>query len=55
LAGLCREKEGRTSFLKKRSKKLLLMAAGLCAPWLNPTPAAFAKVFCFFFSKKKNP
>jgi hypothetical protein len=40
--------EGRTSFLKKRSKKLLLMGA---AP-VGPARPQHPEVFWFFFSKK---
>jgi len=39
----------RTSFLKKRSKKLLNPGPGLS----GKAEAKYAKVFCFFFSKKK--
>jgi hypothetical protein len=46
-----RQKEGSTSFLKKRSKKLLLMGAG--APVGTAPSARVKEVFCFFFSKKK--
>jgi hypothetical protein len=42
-------KQASASFLKKRSKKLLLTAG---SGTLLPTPAG-PKVFCFFFSKKK--
>jgi hypothetical protein len=42
-------KQASASFLKKRSKKLLLTAG--CGRRL-PTPPG-PKVFCFFFSKKK--
>jgi hypothetical protein len=40
--------EGRTSFLKKRSKKLLLTGFGLSAE----AQPEFVKVFWFFVSKK---
>jgi hypothetical protein len=42
-------KEGRTSFLKKRSKKLLQ----IWLPALAVRGVQQIKVFCFFFSKKK--
>jgi len=41
------KKEGRTSFLKKRSKKLLIM--GTCQ---TQRARKSPKVFWFFFSKK---
>jgi hypothetical protein len=40
--------------LKKRTKKLLLISTGIRATALRRMPAEFAKVFCFFFSKKKS-
>jgi hypothetical protein len=43
-------KEGRTSFLKKRSKKLLDIRPSLS----GEAAARHVKVFCFFFSKKKS-
>jgi len=41
--------EGRPSFLKKRSKKLLTRGARL-----DGSARKGKKVFCFFFSKKKS-
>jgi hypothetical protein len=43
------------SFLKKRSKRLLFAGDLACAgAWPQAVPdAPGAKVFCFFFSKKK--
>jgi hypothetical protein len=38
--------------LKKRTKKLLLLAAGMGVPALDTMSAAGVKVFWFFFSKK---
>jgi NodT family efflux transporter outer membrane factor (OMF) lipoprotein len=46
-----REKEGRSSFLKKRSKKLLPVV--IRGPLEMGRVCQGAKVFCFFFSKKK--
>jgi hypothetical protein len=43
------------SFLKKRTKKLLSVPGFIRGSALSETPDALAKVFCFFFSKKKNP
>ena len=42
------QEKGRTSFLKKRSKKLLLLRLGVC----GKLRAKKTKVFWFFFSKK---
>jgi hypothetical protein len=47
------EEEESRSFLKKRTKKTLPVAIGIRAARLNGLPDARAKVFCFFFSKKK--
>jgi hypothetical protein len=44
--------EGRSSFLKKRTKKLLLPLSRVPP---EESATALAKVFCFFFTKKKNP
>jgi len=41
-------KEESSSFLKKRTKKLLIAVADL-----SQAPPKDIKVFCFFFSKKK--
>jgi hypothetical protein len=43
-------KQGRTSFLKKRSRKLLILPASAFPDREN---ANSVKVSCFFFSKKK--
>jgi len=40
--------------LKKRTKKLLSIQGSTVSSALSASPDAFAKVFCFFFSKKKN-
>ncbi len=40
--------------MKKRSKKLLSVAGSILISGLNWMLAAIAKVFCFFFSKKKD-
>ena len=47
---ICRRKEGSSSFLKKRSKRLLQVQV-----WVPPerTATASEKVFCFFSSEKK--
>jgi hypothetical protein len=50
LGNLELEKEGSASFFEKKEAKKLSFTAGLGA--LMPAPAG-AKVFCFFFSKKK--
>jgi hypothetical protein len=41
-----KQKEGSSSFLKKRTKKLLFVS-------LTAGTGKQVKVFCFFFSKKK--
>jgi hypothetical protein len=46
----CQAKEGRRSFLKKRTKRLFLVLSRFSQA--APTPE-FAKVFCFFSSEKK--
>jgi hypothetical protein len=46
-------KEESSSFLKKRSKKLLSIAAAPDWPFWTACWTQLAKVFCFFFSKKK--
>jgi hypothetical protein len=46
-------KKGSSSFLKKRTKKLLQIAAGLRATWLNSSPAAMSKSFLLLFFKKE--
>jgi hypothetical protein len=48
MGALWRRTKGRTSFLKKRSKKLLIMGAALVRPARDQGP----RVFWFFFSKK---
>jgi hypothetical protein len=42
------------SFLKKRTKKLLLMGLRASCPITSGDPTPGAKVFCFFFSKNKS-
>ncbi len=42
-------KEGKAFFLEKRSKKLLLLIDAFRSKYNSK----FAKVFCFFFAKKK--
>jgi multidrug efflux system outer membrane protein len=42
-----------SSFLKKRTKKLLLVTPNVMFPLATRALAPGAKVFCFFFSKKK--
>jgi hypothetical protein len=44
--------QGRTSFLKKRSKKLLPIASTIRAKMANRVLPREVKVFWFFFSKK---
>jgi hypothetical protein len=51
-ADLSQKGKGRSSFLKKRSKKLLLIMGNTGVSALNAKLDAFAKVFWFFFSKK---
>jgi hypothetical protein len=48
----CR-KEGRTSFLKKRSKKLLHIATGNSLNMAARTPDAMSKSFLVLFFKKE--
>jgi hypothetical protein len=45
--------EGRTSFLKKRSKKLLPIASGNLLNAAARTPAAMDKSFLLLFFKKE--
>jgi len=45
--------KGSSSFLKKRTKKLLLMRAGVCFRRLGQTPAASSKSFLVLFFKKE--
>jgi len=45
--------KARSSFLKKRTKKLLSVLGSTEFANLNSVPAAIDKSFCFFFSKKK--
>jgi hypothetical protein len=44
-------KKGRTSFLKKRSKKLLRIAGSRCFKGANQVPTARGKSFLVLFSK----
>jgi hypothetical protein len=46
-------REGSGSFLKKRTKKLLFIAARAVPAVAGRGQGQVAKVFCFFFSKKK--
>jgi hypothetical protein len=46
-------KEGRRSFLKKRTKKLLSIWVSCAGDLSHICDAKVIKVFCFFFSKKK--
>jgi len=48
--GKCEES---SSFLKKRTKKLLSVYRNISAHCLGGSCEQRAKVFCFFFSKKK--
>jgi hypothetical protein len=45
--------EDSSSFLKKRTKKLLPVAAGIRASWLNALPDAMCKGFLLHFFKKE--
>jgi hypothetical protein len=47
-----RKQEGSSSFLKKRTKKLLSVLAALGQP-LSPTPGATDKSFLVLFFKKE--
>jgi hypothetical protein len=49
LGSKAKVKEGRTSFLKKRSKKLLLMASTWGAAWENNVPPLTVKSFLVLF------
>jgi hypothetical protein len=47
--------KGRTSFLKKRSKKLLLISPAPCSPWVGAVPRETDKSFLVLFFKKEHP
>jgi hypothetical protein len=42
-------------FFEKKNQKTFIRFGELPGFRLNELPDAFVKVFCFFFSKKKNP
>jgi hypothetical protein len=46
-------KEGRPSFLKKRNKKLLLIAVGLVFKWANRVMSVMDESFLLLFFKKE--